>query len=138
MYCLGIWGKRQIYLIMINVIFFVTFCIVQSFVLSMCEICNGSYIQLDFCFTYELYSVPNIIGVIYATRTMGAVRINIKKRINSYLIFNPLLSRHSFSKIGSRGSPEAIFVREFSTSCLRERERERERERGRGRERKCV
>ena len=30
---------------------------------------------MDFRFTYELFSVPNIIGVIYATRTMGAVRI---------------------------------------------------------------
>ena len=55
--------------------FFVTFCIVQNFVLLMYEICNGSYIRLDFCFTYELCSVPNIIRVIYATCTMGAVRI---------------------------------------------------------------
>ena len=55
--------------------FFVTFCIVQSFVLSMYEIYNASYIELDFRFTYELCLVPNIIGVIYATCTMSAVRI---------------------------------------------------------------
>ena len=40
----------------------------------MYEIRNASYIELDFRFTYELCSVPNIIGVIYATHTMGAVR----------------------------------------------------------------
>ena len=41
----------------------------------MYEIRNASHIELDFCFTYELCLVPNIIGVIYATLTIGAVRI---------------------------------------------------------------
>ena len=63
--------------------FFVTFCIVHSFVLLMYEICNASYIELDFRFTYELCLVPNIIGVIYATRTMGAVRI-VKYKEENY------------------------------------------------------
>ena len=64
--------------------FFVTFCIVQSFVLSMYEIRNASYIELDFHFSYELCSVPNIIEVIYATRTMGAVRI-VKHKEDNYI-----------------------------------------------------
>ena len=33
--------------------------------------------------TYELCLVPNIIGVIYATHTMGAVRIDKYKEENS-------------------------------------------------------
>ena len=70
---------------MINV--FVTFCIVYSFDLSMYEIHNGSFIRLDFRFTYELCSVPNIIGVICATRTMGAVRI-VKYKEDNYIILN--------------------------------------------------
>ena len=52
----------------------------------MYEICNASYIELDFHFTYELCSVPIIIGVIYATRTMGAVRIAKYKEENCMIL----------------------------------------------------
>ena len=55
--------------------FFVTFSIVQSFVLLMYEICNASYTKLDFCFTYELCLVPQYSRSYLRTRTMGAVRI---------------------------------------------------------------
>ena len=72
--------------------FFLTFCIVQSFVISMYEIHNGSYIQLDFRFTYELCSVPNVIGVIYATHTMGAVRIVKYKEENCVIHTEPTLN----------------------------------------------
>ena len=48
-----------------------------SSVLSMFELRKTSYIDLDSCYTHDLSSNPNIIGVIYATRTMVAVRIDI-------------------------------------------------------------
>ena len=67
---------------MVNGIFCVTFCIVQSFVLSMHEIRNASYAELDFRFTYELCSVPIKIGESYDTHTMGQWELsNIKKSI---------------------------------------------------------
>ena len=51
-------------------------------VLLMYEYRRPSYTDLDFRFTYELSSVPNKIGVIYATCTMGAVRIVKHKEEN--------------------------------------------------------
>ena len=43
---------------------------------------NSSYTGLDSFCTYELCLVPNIIGVIYTIRTMGAVRIDKYKKEN--------------------------------------------------------
>ena len=82
--------------------FFVTFCIVQSFVLSMYEIRNASYTELDFRFTYELCSVPNIIGVIYATCTMDAVRILKYKEENSHKNVKVSNSRNKCTILYSR------------------------------------
>ena len=66
----------------------------------MYEIRNGSYIQLDYCFTYELCSVSNIRGVIYATCSMGAVRIVKYKEENCLRVF--LKYRFIDNFLGSR------------------------------------
>ena len=46
------------------------------------ESCNSSYTELDSCCFYELCLVLNIIGGIYATHSMGAVRIEKYKEDN--------------------------------------------------------
>ena len=43
--------------------------------LSIYELRKTSYKDLDSCYTHDLSLIPNIIKVIYATCTMGAVRI---------------------------------------------------------------
>ena len=64
--------------------FFVTFCIVQSFVLSMFGYRRSSYTGLDSCFTYQLCSVPNIIGVIYATHIIDVMGIPVSLTVCYY------------------------------------------------------
>ena len=57
----------------------------SSSVLSIYEIPKTSYIDLDSRYTHDLSLIPNILGVIYATCTMGAVRI-VKYKEDNYIL----------------------------------------------------